>query len=460
MTGSLKKRLIVILLLLMLFAWISSAVLTVVASSRVMIHQIDRQLEQYSDLVWYMTQVFAEQVPEHSHDPQATSGEPHVHGGPPMIIEGPPEEELAPALNIWHGDYLIATLKHSPRFDHPEKEGFAFLPDPSGEGGWRVLVRYDEPSDLWTVVGIDLDRARWAIMGILGRALFPLLVVLPLTVLILYYGVARGLRPLQVLAGQIGERNPRLLEPIQQADIPEEIQPVVESLNQLLLRLSDALQSEQRFTANAAHELMTPLAAIKTEVQLCQRQVGGEGGKMLEGIVQRVDRATHTVQQLLTLARLDPEKSLADERVDLRQLVEDLLGENGRLAIERGLGVEFKPSQESAIRGDRESLAILVRNLLINAFRYAGTNSDVEIRLQTREEGVELSIRNECESLAAEHFAHLRDRFFRVPGSAGTGAGLGLSIVARVAELHGARLDLGPGKDGGGFVARLFFPAA
>jgi signal transduction histidine kinase len=375
-----------------------------------------------------------------------------------MIIEGPPAEELAPALNIWHGDYLIATLEYSPRFAHPEEEGFAFLHDPGGEGGWRVLVRYDEPSDLWTVVGIDLARARWAILGILGRALFPLLVVLPLTVLILYYGVSRGLRPLQILAKQIGERSPQLLEPIEQADVPAEIQPVVDSLNQLLQRLGEALESEQRFTANAAHELMTPLAAIKTEVQLCQRQVDEQGGRMLEGIVLRVDRATHTVQQLLTLARLDPEKPGLGAPVELGPLVEEVLAETGHLAIERGVGVNFSAGEgTAAIRGDREALSILLRNLLINAFRYAPANSDVEITLGTVAGGVELTVFNNCEALSAEHFARLQDRFYRVPGSNGTGAGLGLSIVARVAEFHNARLHLGAGPEGRGFIASVEF---
>ena len=190
---------------------------------------------------------------------------------------------------------------------------------------------------------------------------------------------------------------------------------------------------------------------------MCQRQVGDEGSAMLEGIVLRVDRATHTVQQLLTLARLDPGKSLSDERVSLPQLLEELLAETGHLAIERGVGVDFHSGEDCAARGDREYLAILVRNLLINAFRYAGSNSDVAISVQARSGGVELRICNDCEPLSGDNFARLLDRFYRVPGSAGTGAGLGLSIVARVAELHGAKLDLGPQEDGRGFVATLNF---
>jgi signal transduction histidine kinase len=458
MIDSLKKRLILILLILMLFAWVSSAVLTVIASSRVLLDQVDRQLNQYSDVVWYMTQVFAHQDVrglELSGLWEASATE----GGLPFLIQGTVEEDLAPALNVWHGEELVASLQDSPRFDRPQQEGFGFLRDPSGEGGWRVLVRYDQRSELWTLVGIDMERARWAILGIFGRALFPLLVVLPLTVLILYYGVSRGLRPLQLLATQIGERSPQLLQPIEQTQIPSEIEPVVDSLNQLLIRLGAAMESEQRFTANAAHELMTPLAAIKAEVQLCQKQVGDEGREMLSRIVLRVDRATHTVQQLLTLARLDPDMPLQKEELRLDLLLAETLAETGHLAVERGIGVELSDDQPVSITGNHESLAILCRNLLSNAFRYASADSDIEVRLAQTDDGIILRVCNDCEAIAPHHLEQLSQRFFRIPGSADTGAGLGLSIVARVAALHGASLNMGPRQQERGFAVTVQFPA-
>jgi signal transduction histidine kinase len=459
MTGSLRKRLIAILLLLMLFAWISSAVLTVMASSRVLISQLDRQLSQYSDLVWYMTQVFASQGDEQLRRIYPWLGAPGDENQYPMVIPGSPEGELGPALNVWHQDKLVAALENSPHFEAPSKEGFYFQRDPSGEGGWRVLARRDEGSGLWLLVGIDLDKSRWAIYGVFGRAVFPLLIVLPLTVLILYFGVSRGLRPLQILANQISQRNPRLLEPIPQADVPAEIEPVVDSLNQLLRRLGEALESEQRFTANAAHELMTPLAAIKTEVQLCQRQVSDDDSRrMLERIVSRVDRATHTVQQLLVLARLDPEAEREMQRVDLHHVVVEALAETAHVAAERGITVDIAEGSPLYIEGNEASLAIMCRNLLSNAFRYACASSEVQVSLQRKPAAaVSLRICNDCAVITEEQFAHLQDRFYRVPGSDGVGAGLGLSIVARVVQLHRAAMQLGPWQDGRGFAVAVDF---
>ncbi len=461
MTTSLRKRLILILLLLMLFAWISSAILTVLASSRVFIDQVDRQLTQYSDLVYYMTQIFAG-----AEEDQLSEAYPWLHealqaDNLPMTIQGPQGEDLSPALNIWHRDTLIASLEASPRFNHPEREGFAFQRDPEGESGWRILVRHHAENDLWLLVGIDMDRARWAIFQAFGRAVFPLLIVLPLTVIVLYFGVSRGLRPLELLAQQIGQRNPKLMEPIEQEGVPEEITPVVESLNELLGQLGEALESEQRFTANAAHELQTPLAAIKTEVQLCQRQAVDENSRrMLERIAARVDRASHTVEQLLTLARLDPGVGIQTEAVELRSLLSEVIAETAHIAVDGDLSFNFSDGSALMVSAERESLAILLRNALINAFRYATPGSEVSVELELAKGGVCLQLSNDCEPISQHHFDQLRQRFYRLPGSAGTGAGLGLSIVQRVADRHGVALDLSPQDGQRGFSLSLLFAAA
>jgi signal transduction histidine kinase len=460
-TSSLRKRLILILLLLMLFAWISSAVLTVLASSRVLIDQVDRQLTQYSELVYYMTQIFAGAEEDELKEAYPWLQEALQADNLPMKIAGPQGEDLAPALNIWHRDILIASLEGSPRFNHPEREGFAFQRDPEGESGWRILVRHDAENDLWLLVGIDMDRARWAIFQVFGRAVFPLLIVLPLTIIVLYFGVSRGLRPLKLLAQQIGRRNPRLLEPIEQEGVPEEITPVVESLNELLSRLGEALESEQRFTANAAHELQTPLAAIKTEVQLGQLQaVDEDSRRMLGRIAARVDRASHTVEQLLTLARLDPEVGMQTETVELRSFLTELIAETAHIAADGNLSVNFSDGVAQMVTAERESLAILLRNALLNAFRYATPGSEVLVELALAGEGVCLRLSNDCDPISEHHFDQLRQRFFRVPGSAGTGAGLGLSIIQRVADRHGAALNLSPQDGQRGFCLSLLFATA
>jgi len=458
---SLRKRLIWILLGLTLFAWVTSALLTGAYATRVMMDQVDRQLEQYSDLVNYITQVFARQLdqglPVSEPSIQHEINHPELH---PLIIEGPQGEQLSPALNIWLDGGLLAVLEHSPRFEKPEEEGFSFLEVGSDGRRWRVLSRFDQRNGLWTLVGIELEAARWAMLGILGRALFPLLIILPLTIGLLYFGVSRGLRPLKTLAGQISRRNPRVLDAVDSRDVPVEIQPVVTALNQLLERLAVALEGEQRFTANAAHELMTPLAAIKTEVQLCQRQLQDKDvATMLNRITLRVDRASHTVEQLLTLARFDPESPQPDSPVGLHTLLGEVLAETAHLAAERALEVDVSAENAVLVRGSEEGLAILLRNLLINAFRYASDNSTVRIEL-TQEARAVLQICNDCEPLSADEFGHLAERFYRVPGSRSLGAGLGLSIVARIVESHGAALEISPAAHGGGFCVRVEFPLA
>ena len=233
---------------------------------------------------------------------------------------------------------------------------------------------------------------------------------------------------------------------------------MVDSLNDLLQRLDYALESEQRFTANAAHELMTPLAAIKTEVQLCQRRLRGtDSADMLERIAARVDRASHTVEQLLTLARVDPDTPLPQETVALGRLLSDAVADSAHVALERSVEVLLDDPEALEIQGSQESLAILLRNLLINAFRYAAPGSTVTVALERREGVAILEICNDCEPLSEAEFRRLEERFYRLPGSDGLGAGLGLSIVRRIADQHGARFVASPREDGRGFCAKLRF---
>jgi signal transduction histidine kinase len=456
---SLKRRLIWILLGLTLFAWVASALLTFGFVSRVMLDQVDRQLTQYSDLVNYISQVFASQIDQGQALPEPwMSGEFESTHLRPMIIDAPRGEQLNPALNIWLHDNLIAVMADSPRFAKPVEEGFDFLRVEQDDSYWRILSRYDSQTELWMRVGIELDGARWAMLGTLGRALLPLLVVLPLTVLLLYFGVSRGLQPLKILADQIARRNPGLLDPVDEAGVPAEMQGVVSSLNGLLQRLGLALESEQRFTANAAHELMTPLAAIKAEVQLCQLQLeDARGSAMLARIAERVDRASHTVEQLLTMARFDPDLPQPLPPVRLRALLLEVLAETAHLARDRGLEVALEEGEDVVVSGSQESLAIMMRNLLVNAFRYASDASTVAVRLDG-DQPLVLQVCNDCPALSASQFDNICERFYRVPGSAGQGAGLGLSIVSRIASQHGADFTVGPRyASGEGFCARVQF---
>jgi signal transduction histidine kinase len=459
MKASLQHRLVWTLLGFTLFAWLASAGVTYVYVNRVLQQQVDSQLSQYASLVAYITGVFARQLEEGAPLYESWSG--HDYGQAylePIVIDGLGADGFTPAVNIWEDGHLIAVLEGSPRFGPPAEPGIVDAEMPDGSGHWRILSRYSEEDAVWIRVGIERGAARRDLLQTLGRSLLPLLIVLPLTIVVLYLGVTRGLRPLRDLAEQISRRKPGLLDPVDTAAVPAEVAGVVDALNDLLRRLAEALESEQRFTANAAHELLTPLAAIKTEVQLCERQLRGvAGAEKLARIASRVDRASHSVEQLLTLARLDPERPQVREPVALRPLLETALADGGHLAAQRDLRVSLEDGPDCTIPGSEEAIAILLRNLVNNAFRYATLGSVVRLALSQDDGEVRLTIDNDCEPLTEAEFAQLGRRFYRVPGSEGMGSGLGLSIVNRIAELHEATIETGPGERGRGFRAAVRF---
>ncbi|MCB1703933.1 MAG: hypothetical protein KDI17_03670 [Halioglobus sp.] len=456
MTPSLKWRLVWILLALIIFTWLVSAVFLYFSSDQVLEEQIDSQLQQHSHMVIYISRVFARQVDEGLPLYETWKDNPlEALRERPLVVGQSEVDGESLGVSIWLGGRLIATMAGSPQFELPRREGFSYQNAPQGRGLWRTLSLFDPVSELWITVGVEFAPAREAMLATMLRGLAPLLIVLPLTLLVVYFGVSRGLVPLHTLVRQIARRKPGQLEPIPAAGVPAEVADVVTSINTLLERLAFALEAEQRFTANAAHELTTPLAAIKAEVQLCERQLrDSTAASLLAGIAERVDRASHTVEQLLTLARMDPETPLESNYVPLRRLLVEALADTGHLARMNDLTVEFATGPELTVNGNAEALSILLRNLLVNAFRYAQPGTEVHISL-TSADRVQLEICNACPAMSAAEFQQLSQRFYRIPGTAPAGAGLGLSIVERIAARHGAEFSTGPWRDGDGFCARL-----
>lgn len=459
MKPSLKWRLVWILLALILFTWLVSAVFLYFSSDEALEEQIDGQLQQYSHMVIYISRVFARQIDEGLPLYETWKDNPLEElRQRPLVVERPEQDTLAPAINVWLSGRLIAIMEGSPQFVQPEREEFSYQLAPDNGGRWRTLTHYDAVSELWFTVGVEVAPARRAMLATMLRGLLPLLIVLPLTLLVVYFGVSRGLAPLHALVRHIAQRRPGQLNAMPTDDVPTEVAGVVTSINALMERLAFALEAEQRFTANAAHELTTPLAAIKAEVQLSQRQLrDAASAGLLRGISDRVDRASHTVEQLLTLARLDPESPLESVPVPLRALLVEVLADTGHLARANDLSVEFADGPEITVNGNAEALAILLRNLLVNAFRYATPGTSVHISL-TQADTAQLEICNACSPLSPDEFRQISHRFYRVPGTAPVGAGLGLSIVERIATLHDATFSTGPQSAGDGFCARLDLP--
>lgn len=350
----------------------------------------------------------------------------------------------------------------------PADHGFA---DAEFDGGrWRVFsLRH---GDYLVQVG-ETREARDDIAGELAsHLLLPLFVALPVLALALALLVGRGLNPLVTLAANIARRDAQRLDPIDLAGAPSELHPVVERLNQLFLRLGHSLEQERRFTADAAHELRTPLAAMRTHAQVAQgATTTDERDAALAHVIEATDRATHLTEQLLTLARLD---ATAIDGIfapcDLRQIAAAVIATAAPAAMAKDIEINLAEGAAVTVMGDAALLGVLLRNLIDNAVRYSPSNPGVTggnphcgigVTAGTDPAGHPfVEIVDAGPGIPPTERGRVLGRFYRIDAGGETGSGLGLSIVARIAELHGARLELSDAPKGNGLCARVVFPAA
>lgn len=291
---------------------------------------------------------------------------------------------------------------------------------------------------------------------IVGTIFLPILLGLPLLAFAVWWAIGRTLQPLTGLSTQIGQRSARDLAPIDPGSAPAEISPIIATLNQLLTRIEAALEQERRFTADAAHELRTPLAALRIQIEVAQEQNDLAANKVtLAKAIQAVDRATSLVEQLLQLARLDEMAGISRSPLDLQQLARAELNEHAAAACAKHIQLLFEADSPQPVDGHPELLRILLRNLLNNAIQYTPDGGKAGIRIH----GCSIAVFDNGPGIATTERQHLLQRFARGKDAGGTGHGLGLSIVSRIAELHQATLSLQHADSAGGLLVRLDFPA-
>ncbi len=374
-------------------------------------------------------------------------------------VYGHPYEKKI-AFQIWHGDKLILRSANAPRQPMAERDGFTSRHIDNGIP-WRVFAMATDVPGYRIMVGERDDVREELVNEITASSLYPLSLLLPLIILLVWVGVGRGLEPLQRLAREVEERSSNNLAPVPAEDVPQEVLPLTRALNRLFTRVGEALERERRFTADAAHELRTPLASIKTQAQVASREDNDtQRHHALAQIVSGVDRATHLVEQLLTLARFDPEEAVTpDEAVDLRRLAGETVATLDRQAMEKHIQVTLEEGPTLYIQGQATALGVMLRNLLDNALRYTPTGGEVHIALGREEGRPCLSITDTGPGISDADREHLFERFYRGEATQHTpGSGLGLSIVQRIAELHGARLRFTSPSSGRGTRVVVCFP--
>jgi len=320
------------------------------------------------------------------------------------------------------GSNYITGSRHVPDFPAPTQEGFFDL-ILDGEL-WRAYAKKVDDS-IWTVLLANKSGANMIILQNLNPTPWFLLLIIPLTIIAAVYGINRATRPIVNIERSVRQRSPRSLEPLAYGDIPVEVEPLVNAVNQLLGRVKNLVDHEHRFVANAAHELQTPLAAMKTELQNCLALDPPEDiASTLQRLEQRVNRSVYSVKQLLTLARLDPDAPLQkNDSVNVEHLVYDELAALGDDILRFDLNCRVECSKVVIENCNAELLKILVRNLLENAIKYATGHSEIEIVSNAHNGRVSLRVANDCAPLSPQQMAQLRDSFFRVPGNDATGVG-------------------------------------
>lgn len=299
-------------------------------------------------------------------------------------------------------------------------------------------------------VAETLEKRKTLATEIVKGTMVPQFVTLPLAVLLVWLALVRGIKPLAQLEKRIRARKPDDMSPLDDTTVPEEVAPLVSSINDLLSRLKLSLTTQKRFLADAAHQLKTPLAGLRMQADLAQRETDAdELKKSLKHIGRASIRATHTVNQLLSMARAETTgRSLAKQRVDLVDLVSEVMADTVPRALEKKIDLGYegpasgKPATE--LEGNPTLLKELVRNLLDNAVNYTPEKGQVTLRLLTdRFSGVlVLIVEDSGPGIPESERELVFQPFYRALGTNVDGSGLGLAIVLEIAQQHSATISI------------------
>lgn len=333
------------------------------------------------------------------------------------------------------------------------------------EGHWREVVLSSDDGKLKAWVAENHGYRDRLIKETVIHVLFPLLFGLPILGIWVWIATGKGLAPLARLTRQLECRGADQLARLPDDLVLQEVAPLVSEINRLLAEVEHALQSERRFTGEAAHELRTPVAALQAQAQVALRARNGEErDHALDKLGQGLGRVARLLDQMLVLARLDPERGLPDptllKHVNLGALAQEVCASLGGMALGKQLEFELLDGGEVVLWGQEDWLRILLRNLVDNSIRYTPSGGRVWVRLAREATGsILVHVEDSGPGIPPESRQQVLGRFCRLDQSGQTGSGLGLSIALRIVELHGAEMVLDQ-SDAGGLQVMIRFPAA
>ncbi|MDO9251303.1 MAG: ATP-binding protein [Hydrogenophaga sp.] len=331
---------------------------------------------------------------------------------------GPPMQAPGHHIVVWHGQsWRLYTLPHAER-----------------------MVQ----------VAVTTHIRRQHFYELITWLLIPLGILVLVLGLLIHQAVLRSLRPLENMRRELSQRDVAGLRPVSTSEMPREIVPLAETLNQLLTRLDTLLVNQRRFLADAAHELNTPLAAVKLQAQLVRRAPETDRVTALDELDRGIARTSHLVSQLLLLARLEPDaRQPQPSLVQLDELVRGAVVSFAARATDQRIDLGLISAAPACVRGDAQALRALLDNLVDNALRYAGEGARVDLALRVVDNQAVVEVMDNGPGIAPTDRERVQERFVRLDQGHSTGSGLGLAIVRHIADLHRAQLELTEAPSGG-----------
>lgn len=326
---------------------------------------------------------------------------------------------------------------------------------------WRVLSRFDARQRRWILVAERIDIRTELADNLILRAVVPIVVSLPVIALIVWLVVGNGLSLIKKLAQELRSKRADDLTRLTTTNPPVELAPVVDAINDLLKRLNNSVVRERRFSSDAAHELRTPLAAIKVHIHNLRNEYPDDAGA-LQILDRDLARLGHLIEQIMLLYRMTPEHYQANmQAIDLHLLAQDVIGELYSDIDDRQQSISLTGSSQT-ITGDRNSLVILLSNLILNASKYSPEGASIRVDIEHSDLGICLGVEDTGPGIPLAEISRVFDRFYRVGGdrhdSTVDGCGLGLSIVKHIADLHHANIILENNADSPGLTVNVIFP--
>lgn len=368
-----------------------------------------------------------------------------------------PDDADGVVVQIWklNGERLYQS---HPDAQLPARIVLGFTTAPSMQGDWRIYSALFADDVIQVAQPMSVRETLAAAVAL--RTAMPLVVLLPLFGFLIWVTVGGGLAPLRSLALAVAKRSPEALNALSEERLPTEVRPLVQEINLLLDRVKRAFTAQRAFIADAAHELRTPLTAVDLQLQLAERaETVEEARAALAPLRGGLMRSQRLVQQLLTLARSEPDATASmHESFDLQALAREVVAEYAPLAISKQIDIGLLTEEEAPFIGNREGLRVAIANLIDNAVRYSENGGRVSASVKRHAAEIEVTVEDGGPGIPENERARVFDRFFRGSMASATGSGLGLAIVERIVQSHLGSIALEPGPEGIGTVATMRLP--